>query len=131
MNEMTALVVDDEEIVRKYLSDVLKRRYENVIIAQNVSEALALLANNKIDIMITDMQMPEASGIDLITKIRETNNEVAIIVTSGKEFSEDDMMLLLAKSVYGFLFKPSTVAEIFSCLDQVEQTLKDRSKLKY
>ncbi len=89
-----ALVVDDSMLVRYTVCRFLQERGFKVEAASNGKEALEILARVQPDLIVTDMQMPQMSGSELITALKsrvETCN-VPIIVVTGRAsgFSEGD-----------------------------------------
>ena len=67
-HKFTVLVVDDIESIRFAIADYLKSDF-NVFDAGNGEEALKLMAEHKVDLVITDIRMPIMGGLDLIMKI--------------------------------------------------------------
>ena len=63
------LIVDDERTMRDFLSTSLKSRYQ-VHTASNGTAAMAVLREEKIDLVLSDMQMPGRGGMELLTDIR-------------------------------------------------------------
>src|SRR3569832_2435990 len=77
------LVVDDEESLREILSEVLAEEGHRVSAAASAEQALMLLSDRHIDIVITDIRMPGMNGIDLLRKIKEKKQETqGIVITS-------------------------------------------------
>lgn len=81
----TLLVVDDVLEVREYLRDLLVMNGYEVITATNGNEAVAMytIMKSQIDIVITDILMPEKDGEEAILELRNLNPEVKIIAISG------------------------------------------------
>jgi two-component system, response regulator, stage 0 sporulation protein F len=77
------LLVEDDEIVRDMLSQVLTRASHQVVQAANGDEALQSLQNHEPDIMITDIIMPKKSGITLISEVKNHHPNMEIIAISG------------------------------------------------
>ena len=77
------LVVDDEEQVRLLLRQVLERSGYQVIVASNGKAALELVREDIVDLVITDLVMPEKEGIEIITELKKEFPEVKIIAMSG------------------------------------------------
>jgi len=76
------LVVDDERAARKLLSIILERDY-SCAAASNGEEALAILQRERFDAVISDLQMPGMSGMDLLLEARRQQPHVAFLVTTG------------------------------------------------
>lgn len=79
----TILLVEDDELVRDMLLQVLQRASHKVITAADGDEAANILKTEHPDIMITDIIMPKKSGITLITEVKNKNLNMEIIAISG------------------------------------------------
>jgi len=67
---MTIMVVDDFDMIRELVSLILRKEGHEVLESRNGREALDLLSDNKIDLLITDLNMPEMDGIELVKTVR-------------------------------------------------------------
>ena len=67
---MTIMVVDDFDVIRDLVSLILRKEGHEVLESRNGREALDLLSDNKIDMLITDLNMPEMDGIELVKTVR-------------------------------------------------------------
>ncbi len=79
----TILLVEDDDLVRDMLTQILERASHQVICAANGEEATEALKNAKPDIMVTDIIMPKKSGITLISEVRNRHPQMEIIAISG------------------------------------------------
>ncbi|MBF0582862.1 MAG: response regulator [Magnetococcales bacterium] len=77
------LLVDDDELMRALLSGVLRRVNHTVIEADNGRTALQILKKNSVDLIMTDIFMPEMDGMDLLTSILSRYPDSKIIAISG------------------------------------------------
>ena len=77
------LVVDDERSMREFLEIFFRREGFDVVTAENVDTAEVVLENDEIDVVITDMQMPGRSGLDLLHAARELSPESVVIVITA------------------------------------------------
>ena len=77
------LLVEDDDLVRDMLTQILQRASHEVICATNGEEATECLKTNKPDIMVTDIIMPKKSGITLISEVRNRHPNMEIIAISG------------------------------------------------
>lgn len=77
------LLVEDDDLVRDMLTQVLQRASHEVISASNGEEATEYLKNEKPDIMVTDIIMPKKSGITLISEVKNRHPNLEIIAISG------------------------------------------------
>jgi two-component system response regulator AtoC len=78
-----ALVVDDERKMRRILQMLLEKMGIESIAADTAEEALAMLAAERVDLVLSDLRLPGLSGIDLLARVRETEPELAFIVLTA------------------------------------------------
>lgn len=81
----TILVVDDEIVIREMISKILSRNSYQIILASDGFEALNLLEQNKIDVVMTDMKMPGMDGMELIELVKKNYPDMKIIVMTAFE----------------------------------------------
>ena len=79
----TILLVDDEELLRAGVQEMLEMSGFKVITATNGHEAMACLKQTAIDLVITDLVMPKMDGVDFVEQLRQTWPDVPVIVVSG------------------------------------------------
>lgn len=79
----TILLVEDDDLVRDMLTQILQRASHQVLCASNGEEATELLKKEKPDIMVTDIIMPKKSGITLISEVKNRHPGMEIIAISG------------------------------------------------
>jgi CheY-like chemotaxis protein len=77
------LVADDDEQYPIMLAKILRNNNHTVVIANDGQQALDFCKNQKFDLIITDILMPNVDGIDLIIDLTEHNEKVPIIAISG------------------------------------------------
>ena len=115
----TILVVDDEELMREMVVEMLEDRAENLIQAHSGEEALEMLAEEKkVDLVITDMKMPGMTGIQLVERVKAMNPSTPVVVMTGyseiftveeamksgvdeyilKPFKKDEMNMLVTRA---------------------------------
>ncbi len=79
------LVIDDDELQRKTLKKILEREGFNVDVACDGMDAPDYLKENSIQLILTDIYMPEMDGFELIEKIQKEYFDIKIIAMSGGE----------------------------------------------
>jgi CheY-like chemotaxis protein len=77
------LIVDDEESERMLLQAILEHAGHETCFAQDGEEALRQYAMKKIDVVVTDLQMPEVHGFELITVLRDFAEPPGVVAISG------------------------------------------------
>ena len=98
------LIVEDEESLRGLFAESLRDRYE-CSTASNAQEALDLLAEQEFSLVISDVQMPGLSGIELLRKIVSSFPEVAVVIVSGVDRSQR-VIDALRLGAFDYLIKP-------------------------
>ncbi|KAA0258812.1 response regulator [Deferribacter autotrophicus] len=115
------LIVDDSISVRKYLSDILVKNGYKVVQAKDGLNALEILETSRFPYIITDLEMPNVNGYELIDKIRNSlqDNEVRIfVVTSRATEKHKDKALELGAN--GFIIKPFTEDSILKAIKGID-----------
>lgn len=116
------LVVDDEEPIRKLLTQVLKRGgYQVIHVASSTDEAREILSQKSVDIMLTDMHMPGGSGMDLLAEGGERLELATLMVTATDDSDLADQAMSLG--AYGYIIKPFKRNEV---LNNVNSALRRR-----
>ena len=105
------LVADDEESIRVVLSTALTQAGHDVEIATNGSEALAQLLANRFDVAILDVRMPDLSGLDVLTRIRETETPVIVIVITAQN-TMANAIEAMKRGAFNYLTKPFDLDEV-------------------
>ena len=77
------LVIDDDESIRAVFRRFLSGQGYRVVCAENGKEGLRLLALNPPDLVITDIMMPEADGLEVVMAIRQKDKKLPVIAISG------------------------------------------------
>jgi len=110
MNRACVLVVDDDAAMREMLADGLRAvGYE--VRAASGREAAALARDPEVDVLVTDLRMPEIDGITLLTLSKEVAPERPVIVMTAFG-AIDTAVECLRKGAYHYLLKPFKVAEL-------------------
>lgn len=105
MEEWTILVVDEEEADRAALEKCLLRDYR-VIPASSVKDALHILEEEEIDVIVSDLQMSELTGMDLFMRARVTQPEAIRILIADDTNFKDMVRIINDAAVYQYIPKP-------------------------
>jgi two-component system, chemotaxis family, chemotaxis protein CheY len=119
---MSILIVDDSALTRKAIRrivDMIGLDVENVFEAQNGLEALKVLNEAHIDLVLADLNMPEMGGIEMIYHIRgnEATRDIPVVIVST-ESSTTVIEGLLADGAKDYLHKPFTPEEFREVLSR-------------
>src|ERR1700686_1863187 len=120
---MNLLVVDDELHVRQLCAEVATQSGMKVSAVATADEALAFSENSAGDILLTDLNLRESNGLDLIRQIHNSYPEVAVIVVTG--FGTIDSAVTATRlGVADYVTKPFRVEELRSRLVRVAQAVE-------
>ena len=105
--EKTILLIDDEEIVINMSEMMLKRLGYKVLKAHDGDEGLQMFEENKskIDLIISDLEMPKMNGKEVMDKVREIDPQIKVMLSSGA-LTEADERNVIDKGFNGFIKKP-------------------------
>lgn len=120
---MRILLVDDEREVLDDLVTALKPTGYEFFKETNPVEAIKSYVNERYDVVISDVRMPEMSGIDLLKRIRELdkNARVIIITAFGDLQTAKDSV---NNHAYAFFGKPVEIKDLIQVLGEIEDELK-------
>ena len=118
---MKIMIVDDEPKIRRGMKTLLEEQdgFEVIGIYDNAMSSLSDLDEKQPNVLITDIKMPEYSGLDLIEKIREKDKNLYIIILSGYG-SFKYAQRAIRSGVYRYLTKPTNPRELISVLREIE-----------
>jgi signal transduction histidine kinase len=108
----TVLIVEDEEVLRSFSSEMLKDLGYNVLMASDGEEALVVFQENLevIDLVVSDMVMPKKSGIELFNELKQIKPDVKFILVTGYCLEEVEGHVL--RDMEAILMKPYTTEKI-------------------
>ncbi len=129
LHSLTLLCVEDNQTTQLIYSSIFKNITQNIIFANNAKDGLEKLKTEKIDIIITDYEMPKLNGIEMIRLIRETNKEIPIILVSAVQ-EIDIIVEALKLNVNNFLKKPIVIEEVIQAIEKVSKLLIADSYLR-
>ena len=112
------LIIDDEELVRLTLRQMLERAGHDVEEARNGREGLDVYRQKPAELVITDIIMPEKEGIETIIELRRDYPEVRIVAISGGGRMKDMDYLRLAREfgAHCVLAKPFQIADVLDAI---------------
>ncbi len=117
---ITVLYVEDETVVLFSVTEMLKRRVENVLSAIDGEEGFELFKKFSPDVVITDINMPRMNGLQLARKIKLHNPDIHIYLLSA--YPQPDYLLeAIDVGVKGFLKKPLDKEKLFAILKEISE----------
>ncbi len=117
LKTLTILYAEDEEGIRKKISDSLRYYVKSVIEAQNGERALQLYREQKPDILFTDIMMPKLDGIELVRTIRKDDVKMPIVIITAHT---DKEYLLRAVDLHleQYIIKPINLTDLKNALQK-------------
>jgi len=105
------LVVDDESSMRQFLQILLEKEGYAVRLAGDAASALAAVDEAMPDLVITDIRMPQVSGLDLLARLKERCPDLAVIMITAFA-SPEDAVQAMKNGAFDYITKPFKVDEI-------------------
>ena len=120
LNNITILYAEDSKLMRMQTTNFLEKYCKKVIVAQDGEEALIKYRENKneIDIILSDIVMPNMTGIELVAKIRESNQEIPCILATSV-IDTNVFVEAIRLHVSGYAIKPINYDELLETLNSV------------
>ena len=116
----TILLIDDEEIVINISELMLKRLGYRVLKAHSGYEGLQLFKENKskIDLIISDLEMPKMNGKEVMDKLRKIDPKIKVMLSSGA-LTDADEKTVMNKGFNGFLKKPYSMNTLCGKMSEI------------
>jgi two-component system, NtrC family, response regulator AtoC len=124
------LVVDDEMLIRTFLEETLSRKKYEVQTASSVKPALQILKKTTFDLVITDMKMPDGTGIDVLKAVKKFSPETLVIIITAFGSIENAVEAMHLGS-YNYLIKPFSPDTIEAVIEKAEEHLSLLEENRY
>ncbi len=119
--DMKVLVVDDFATMRRIVKNILVQLgYKNIVEADDGATAVELLKQEKVDMIISDWNMPKMTGLDLLKHVRadEQMKDTPFIMVTA-EAQQDNIILAVKAKVSQYIVKPFTAETLGEKIDKV------------
>jgi response regulator RpfG family c-di-GMP phosphodiesterase len=117
-SDMTVLCVDDERIILRTLQRLFHRKSYNVIIANSAQNALEILEKTHVDIIVSDMRMPEMDGAALLAIVANSHPDTYRIVLSGYADFESTVAAINLGKINRFINKPWNNNDLINAVEE-------------
>lgn len=115
---ITALIADDVALMRDLLKDTLsKLGVEVTAVATNGTEAGDMLVTLKPDMAFLDIEMPGATGLEVLDKVKQNNIDTFCVMVSGQS-TFDNLKTAIDRGAKGFVVKPYTESKISQIIEK-------------
>lgn len=118
----TILIVDDEPLILGFLEETLKRQRFLVDVAANGKQALSLLKKNTYDLVLTDLKMPDMSGMEILRFTQEVSKQTVVIVMTAYGTIENAVEAMRS-GAFHYLLKPFTPDTIETLIKKADEHL--------
>jgi len=130
MKKRNVLVVDDDPDVLSMLERLLKKLEYNPLVAQNGEEAVHIIDTNKIDVVVSDLVMPEMDGMELLKRVKMRKGDIPFLMITGHPTIETAVEAI-KKGAYDYLTKPFQVEEVQIKIDRALEKRGLRRSLRW
>lgn len=115
LNYLNILYIEDEKNIKENIEKTLKLMVSNVFSCENIEDAKKILKNKRIDLIISDINLPGQNGLAFIEMLRECNNITPVILLSA--YTQKDYLLKATRlKLVDYLVKPINFDELKNCL---------------
>lgn len=126
---MTVLIADDDPMVLQTLEKYIAFRGDTAHVAANGYVALSDLGQHTFDLVVTDIQMPGASGFDVLKRVKETQPDVPVIIITG--YGDMDLAIkAVNEGAFAFLPKPILFADLNEKIDEALENLQEKRSVQ-
>src|SRR4051795_13479417 len=124
------LVIDDELVIRELMMEILETDGHEVVGAETVDCALALLEHEEFSLVVSDVVMPGLSGIELLEAVRARRASLPVVLVTGAGTYET-LSQALTRGAAGLVTKPFAHAELQAAVaDALERATRSRDELR-
>jgi len=117
-SDMTILCVDDEDSILRSLQRLFHRKTYRVLVAQSAEQALLVMQNEPVNLIISDMRMPKMDGAQLLQQVSELHPEIYRIILSGYADFESTVAAINLGKTHRFINKPWNNNELISVVEE-------------
>lgn len=120
--QVSILIVEDEEIVLQSLNNIIGRRYAKVYTAKNALKALDIFQKEDIDLVLTDIRMPGMDGLTMLHKMKAQKSNLRRLVMSA--YSESEYFLqAIDLGVDGYIVKPFLKDKVLEAIEKSAKSI--------
>lgn len=131
----TIIIVDDDDKERRVISLTLKENY-NILLAQNGKQAVELINNNRVHLILTDFNMPEMNGLELLHWAKENYKTIPVIIMTAFG-SIENAVEAMKMGAHDYISKPIKIDELETVIEKslqfgklLEENLFLKEKIK-
>ena len=127
--DINLLLIEDDHKIRESLARTLNIKVKEIFQAENPRAALEVLKNYKVDIIVSDIEMPEMDGLTFVETLRKSNFTMPVIITSAYT-SPDYFKKAIDLKVDKYITKPVKINDLFDAIENSYNRLKNEELTK-
>jgi DNA-binding NtrC family response regulator len=117
MNKGRVLIIDDEDIVRISCQRILVPEGYEVKTTKSAAEGLGLLAQDAVDVVLTDLKMPDIDGMQVLKKVKEEWPDIEVIMITGYQ-TINTAVEAIKLGAFDYIENPFTPGAIVEAIDK-------------
>lgn len=121
LENLTILIVEDENEIRKLMQDVMQGEFAKIVSAQNGDEGLKKFKKYNPDIVVTDIAMPISDGLDMAMQIKEISKDTPVVVLSAHS-EKEKLLKAIDVGIDKYVIKPIDMDEFLTTLEIVAKS---------
>ena len=121
LENLTILIVEDENETRKLMQDVMQGEFAKIVSAQNGDEGLKKFKKYHPDIVVTDIAMPISDGLDMAMQIKEISKDTPVVVLSAHS-EKEKLLKAIDVGIDKYVIKPIDMDEFLTTLEIVAKS---------
>ena len=129
LHDFNILYLEDDENLLKHTKDILEDFVNNIYAVKTISEALDILLNKKVDVIISDILLKDENGIDFLKHIKNKNINIPTILTTAHT---DTQYLLdaIRLKVENYIVKPINIKELLNSLHDILLPIAQKKEIQ-
>ncbi|MCP4683892.1 MAG: response regulator [bacterium] len=116
MEKPSILVVDDELLIRDLLYDFFTGQGWSISVAENGEKALEVLNEKPVDLILSDIKMPEMDGLTLASRVRQSHPDLPVVLMTGFP-SVETAVSALRNRVEDYVIKPFNINQLYKLIE--------------
>jgi DNA-binding response OmpR family regulator len=117
------MYIEDDTLATSKLKNILEKYYNKVIIASNGEDAFEKMKNEpKIDLIISDINMPKMDGLQFLEELRKINPYIPFVFVTARD-EPDKMLRAIQLDINNYILKPINLQNLLSILDKIVEKL--------
>ena len=120
---LNILYIEDDILATARLKNILSKFFNNIIIASNGEDAFELLKTSpKIDLIISDINMPKMDGLEFLEKLRYIDSKIPFIFVTARD-EPDKMLRAIQLDIDNYILKPINLQNLLAVIDKIVEKL--------